>query len=266
MPSVRAVSVRVSRVHSGGPASSLASPSPLRLYGSDGRAGSFHQGDDAGPLGLTDAPFPALSAQVCEAVKAGGVEPLQPAAHRLLMATQFLGDRWDLQPGPTQGQDPAPLDLAGRGMACPGQLSDGHFLSRIGGWTRAGSLTWESLPGNECAARFKGAGPLFASGRLPSVATPTCSPKDNQPRLRERSPSQVWACHPVQFLEREKGRGRTGARLSGVPGAVGAGPDRLPAGAPNDPPDPRLDRLCHRGENALTGPCRHFPSGGTGCR
>src|SRR5216684_568169 len=102
MPASRAVSARVSRVHCAGLRSSSADSSPA----------------------ASRASCPGGAERVTEPVEAGRVEPVQPAAHRVLMTADPGSDRRDSQPVPAQRHDPGPLAPVRRSMPGTRKLAD----------------------------------------------------------------------------------------------------------------------------------------------
>src|SRR4029453_19118091 len=74
------------------------------------------QRDDRRPVRLGDPPLASRTGPVTQPVDAGGVEPVQPAAHRVLMAANLGRDPPNTQPVPAQRDDPGPLDPVRRGM------------------------------------------------------------------------------------------------------------------------------------------------------
>ena len=65
------------------------------------------QRDNPPPLRLGDPALAPGAGLVAQPVDAGGVEPVQPAAHRVLMAADLGRDRRDTQPVPAQRDDRA---------------------------------------------------------------------------------------------------------------------------------------------------------------
>ncbi len=93
------------------------------------------QGDDPAALVLADAPGQAGAGQVGQPVDAVGlVEAVQPLVDRLGVAAEPLSELGDAGAVPACGDDAA-LDEAGGGVAGAGELAQGAFLGRVGGWS-----------------------------------------------------------------------------------------------------------------------------------
>src|SRR5204862_7151672 len=103
---------------------------------------------------LGDPPPAPGAGVVTEPVQAGRVEPVQPAAHRVLMAADPGRDRRNTQPVPAQRDDPGPLAPVRRGMPGAREPADLPGLSIILRWARSQELwhgywpphTWPTLP------------------------------------------------------------------------------------------------------------------------
>src|SRR5438046_8252036 len=74
------------------------------------------QGDDARPLRFGDPPLAPAPGAIAQPVDAGGVAPVQPAAHSVLMEADLSRGSRDVEPVPAQHDDPGPLDPVRRGM------------------------------------------------------------------------------------------------------------------------------------------------------
>jgi len=69
-------------------------------------------------------PLAAAPGAITQPVDTGGVEPVQPPAHRVLMAADPGRDRPDTQPVAAQRDDPGPLDPVRRGVPGACQPAD----------------------------------------------------------------------------------------------------------------------------------------------
>src|SRR5205823_3078459 len=98
------------------------------------------QRDDVRPLRLGDPPPAPGAGPVTEPVDASGVEPVQPAAHRVLMAADPGRDLRDTPPVPAQRDDPGPLAPVGRGMPRAREPADLPVFAIILRWTRSQEL------------------------------------------------------------------------------------------------------------------------------
>src|SRR5262249_35190838 len=104
------------------------------------------QRDDRRPLRLGDPPLASRAGPVTEPADASGVEPVQPAAHLILMAADPGRDLRDTQPVPAQRDDPGPLAPVGRGMPRAREPTDLPILAIIPRWTRSQELRHRTRP------------------------------------------------------------------------------------------------------------------------
>jgi hypothetical protein len=94
------------------------------------------QGDDPAALVLGQPPGQARARQVGQAIQpVGSVEAVQPLVDRLGVAAQPLGELGDAGAIPAAGDDAGALDQAGGRMPGAGELAQGAFLGRVGGWS-----------------------------------------------------------------------------------------------------------------------------------
>jgi len=89
---------------------------PVRVAVQAPRGHRAGQRDDGRALRLGDPPLAPAPGKVAQPVEAGVVEPVQPAAHLVLMTANPGRDLRDRQPVPAQRDDPGPLDPVRRGM------------------------------------------------------------------------------------------------------------------------------------------------------
>jgi hypothetical protein len=106
------------------PALIVSGQFPARVAGQAPRRQRPGQRDDPRPLRLGDPALAPGAGLVARPVDAGAVEPVQPAAHRVLMAADPGRDRPYSQPVPAQRDDPGPLDPVRRGMPGARELAD----------------------------------------------------------------------------------------------------------------------------------------------